>query len=484
MIIDTMKSEILIIGGGVIGTSIARELSKYDVDVILIEKEAYVSAGATKGSYGIVHPGFERQPGTLKAKLTVAGHALFKQVASELDVLYKEVGEVIIAIDERGIKEIEKFKEWGEQNKSTYLDIIGKEELRRLEPNVTDDGLMALYSPSCGIVFAPELTMALADNAIQNGVKIYLNTECKSIRVSSSNFFVDTNNGTFQCKYIINAAGIFADKIAAMIGQNDFSIILEKREGIVLDKNISGIVKGIVMVRVSNGASKIVLPTIHGNVLITGTFEKVTDRYDTSTSVKAKEIILKYAKELVSSVSEKDIITQFAVLLLSNSKIPGDHLIENSKFARGFINVVVGAPGVAPAFAIAKMVVNDLLPEQGLTLVNKPDWNPYRRKVIRFNGLPDETKKLIINGDERYGHVICRCETVTEGEIIDAITRGARCLDEIKFRTRAGMGRCQGGFCGSRVPLILARELGVSVSEISKKGRNSRVLLYRNKELL
>ncbi|HHY41768.1 MAG TPA: NAD(P)/FAD-dependent oxidoreductase [Thermoanaerobacterales bacterium] len=478
--------DIVIIGAGVVGCSIARELSRYDLKITVVEKEEDVACGTSKANSAIIHAGFDAAPGTWKAKLNVKGNKLFPALCEELDVPFVMNGSLVVAVSEEEEKALEELLERGRINGVEHLRIIGKDELHDLEPNLSPNARAALDAPTGGLVCPYELTIALAENANQNGVKFWLNAPVVDIEVlEDKSFLVKTPKGTIQAKYIVNAAGLFADEISKMAGAEEYTITPRKGEYLIFDKQFGNLVKKAIFptpTKISKGI--LVCPTVDGNVFIGPNSNNIEDKYDTSVGNPGIEEIIAGGRKLVPNLPLKNVITSFAGLrAVSNTN---DFIIEASKKVKGFINVGgIQSPGLTSAPAIALMV-KDILQEEGLSLKEKSNFIPHRPKKVRFRELDNEERSRLIKENPAYGHVICRCETVTEAEIVDAIRRpvGARSIDAVKRRTRAGMGRCQGGFCSPRVLEILQRELGIDPLEVTKKGPGSNVLVGRIKEFL
>ena len=472
--------DVVIVGGGIAGTSIARELSQYQLKIALIEKEADVSFGSSKASTAIIHPGIPIEGAPLKSETLITGNLMFPRLCKELDVPFKRVGELTIVTKKEDVKILEETKEKGISNGVQGLEIIGKEKIFQLEPNITKKAIAALWAPTAGLVNPFEIVMALAENAKQNGVNIFLNTEVVNIFKEDSSFTLKVSSGfSIMSKFVINAAGLFADKVASMVGADDFSISPYKGEEIIFDKKVGYLLNRPVF---PPTPWVLVMPTVEGNIMAGTSYEQAERKDDLATTFKSCRRILSNAKKLIPALSEKDIIRSFAGLRAMNTRT-SDYIIESSNKIPEFINVVLGTPGITSAPAIAKKV-SQILANQGLKLVKKSNFNPYRQRISRFAESSDSEKMKMFSTDKLYGHVVCRCETVTEGEIVEAIKRGAKTLDGIKYRTRAGMGRCQGGFCSPRVVKILARELKIPVTEVTKKGDDSRILLFKSKELL
>lgn len=478
------KSDVLIIGAGVVGTCVARSLSKYKLNVTLVEKEEDVGFGTSKANSGIVHAGFHDRPGTKKANLCVAGNSMYETLCQELDVPFKRCGALVVALEGQRLQILEELKAQGEKNEVPGLKIIGKEALFELEPNLSKMVKAALYSPTVGVVSPYELTIALAENAKQNGVKIFLDAKVKNIVPQANGVKkVETSRGIFLTDYIINAAGLFADEIAGMVGEK-FAIFPRKGEEYILDKETEGLVKHVIFpLPKEETKGVLIIPTVDGNLMVGPTAKKVGDKLDLATTREGLKEVLQQVKKIVPAISASNIVASFAGLRATSKTGDGDFVIEFSSKVRGFINLVgIDSPGLTAAPAIAETVV-DLLKQEGLRLIPDKDFNPYRR-WIRFHKLPTDEKDKLITKDKRYGRIICRCENVTEAEIVDAIRRGARTLDGVKFRTRAGMGRCQGGFCTPRVVEIMARELNIPPEKITKKGGKSNILWCKTKKPL
>jgi len=479
-------TDVVIIGGGVVGCMIARELSRFDLSVVLLEKEEDVASGTSKANSAVIHAGYDAKPGTLKAKLNVRGNALFDKICDELDVPFKRIGSLVVAIREDDMKELKKLLERGRANGVYPLKIIGKKELFELEPNINSRAYAALHAPTAGIINPFELTIALAENAVQNGVTIRFNSPMIDIKVCDDGMMrVKTPHETFQSRFVVNAAGLFADEISRMAGAEDYTITPRKGEYLLFDRRCGDIINMVIFptpTKVSKGI--LVCPTIDGNFFIGPNSNDIKDKHDTSVTSEGIDEIIKGAKRLVPELPLESVITSFAGLrAVSNTN---DFIIEASRKVKGFINVGgIQSPGLSSAPAIAEMVV-EILQEEGLTLKEKSNFNSRRNRIYPFRELDDEERKELIKRNPAYGHVVCRCETVTEGEIVDAIRRpvGARSLDGIKRRTRAGLGRCQGGFCSPRVVKILSRELGISPLKVTKCGPGSEILKGRTKDFI
>jgi glycerol-3-phosphate dehydrogenase len=483
-----METEVLIIGGGVLGAAVARELSKYKVDVILVEKEADFGWGSTKTNMCIVCQGgdtleFRRE--YHRSKLIWDSMPLMEPLCRELDVPFKKVGELALIRNNEELGKFQKLKSRAEKMGLTGHTFIDQDTLRQMEPHVTREAIAALYDPHIAIVDPVRLTIGLMENAVQNGVKVLRETEVLRISEEANQFELETNRGSVKCRFIVNAAGTSVDKIARLVNSDDFVLYPIRGYVGILDKNLGGLIKYEIHMRPdAPGQMNILTPSVHGNLFF-GTTMQPARRGDYSTTKKIAQIGLQNLQKIIPDLSEKDMINSFAGFLMFRNWEVGWHecVVQASRNVPRFINICIGYPGVSAAPATGREVT-ELLRREGLRLEPNPKFNPFRKAPPVFNKLSEEQQKNLITEDSRYGHVVCRCETVTEGEIVEAIRRGATTLDGIKFRTRAGMGRCQGGFCTPRVVKILSRELGVKEEKITKKGRESRLLLHRSKELI
>lgn len=494
------RADVVIIGGGVIGCFIARELSRYNLEIVLLEKESDVACGATKANSGQIHTGVGEESGTLKKKLCAEAWPMYDKITEELDVPFKRNG-LLVVITKDTLPKIPSFignfiskyiipyivirkgKDVGDKPR-----IIKRDELLRMEPNITDRALVAVFMPGYGIICPYKLTIALAENAIQNGTKVLLETEVRDILVEDKKVRgVMTNRGTIETQFVINAAGIFADEIAEMAGAKEFTIHPRKGSILLFDKEEEGYVNHQVSELrfpqdpYTKGGG--VLMTVDGNINWGPTAIEVPDKEDKSVTREEIEGIFEKYGFIFPNFPKNSVITYFAGLRAATYK--EDFFIKASKNIRGFVNVAgIQSPGLTAAPAIAEMVLK-ILKDAGLKMEEKENFNPVRKASPVFDKLSVEEKKKLIEKNPLYGNVICRCEHVTEGEIIDAIHSPlpALTIDAIKRRTRAGMGRCQGGFCGPRVAAILARELGIPLEKITKD-RNSNMFVGRTKSLL
>lgn len=484
---DRLEADVVIIGAGVTGTAIARELARYDLEVFLVEREPDVACGSTKANTAIVHAGYDAHPGTWKAKLNVRGNAVFPQLCRELGVPFKQTGTLVVALKEDEVPHLYELLERGHVNGVPDLMIIGREELLRREPHVNPKAVAALWAPTGGIVNAWELTIAQAENAVENGVKLLLGQPVTAIELENGRVRgVRTPDFSITTRFVVNAAGRYADEIARLVGQEDFRIVPRKGEYYVFDKRF-GYLANCPLFPVPTAISKgiLVTPTVEGNLLIGPNAQDLEDKEDLRTTPEGLQEVLSEALDMMPALPLKDAITNFAGLR-AVAKPSNDFILGPAPGVPNFINASgIQSPGLTAAPAVAEEV-RDHLQAAGLPLEGKKKFNPYRKRPVTFRELSREEQAALIEKDPRYGQIVCRCETVTEAEIVAALHRPVPCttMDGVKRRTRAGMGRCQAGFCTPRVAAILARELGLSLDEVTKKGGASKLLLARTKELL
>lgn len=473
--------DVIIIGAGVIGASIFRELTKFNLKIAILEKENDVAMGTTKANSAIIHAGYDPEYGTLMAKYNVIGNEMFESLCKELSVPFTRNGSLVLAFDENDMKVIKHLYDNGVKNNVKGLTILTKEEVLKLEPNINDTIYGALYAPTGGIVGPFEYTIALVENGVENGGEVKLNSEVVSI-IKDDVFTIKLkNNEEIRTKYIINAAGVYADKIHNMICEESFKITPIRGEYYVLDKDEGKNFKNTIFQCPSKlGKGVLVAPTVHGNLIVGPNAEEIDDNDSLKTTAEALEFIRSTAIRTTNKVNFRNAIRNFAGLRADTDK--GDFIIEENDKVKGFIDVSgIKSPGLTAAPAIAIDVV-EMLKNSGLNLVENNNFNPYR-KQIRFMELSADEKKEIIKENKNYGRIICRCEEITEGEIVDAINRafGTISLDGIKRRCRPGMGRCQGGFCGPRVQEIIARELNIPLESIELEKDGSYILTGKSR---
>ena len=497
------KADVVIVGGGVVGCFIARELSRYDLNIVLVEKGEDVAVGTTKANNAMVHTGIGEKMGTLKQKLCVEGHRMYEKVAEELKVPYKKCGMWIITTEHT----LEHYRipsfiaNFVSKHVIPYIvlrrgkklgipmEIVGRKELLEKEPYVTKKALAAVYSPTYGVTCPYYLTIALAENAIENGVEVMLNTEVVDIEVEGGRVkSVVTTKGTIDADFVINAAGLFADEIAEMAGAREYTIHPKKGSTLLFDREYGyyanhsmSMLKFPRMEHYKGGG---IMLTVDGNIQWGPTIAEVGDKEDRAVTSEEIEQIFQYFSPLMPSFPKKAVIAYFAGLRAAT--FTEDFFIEPSKKVKGFVHVAgIQSPGLAASPAIAKMVLG-ILRDEGLEMREKENFNPFRKKPLVFRELSKEEKKKAIAKNPLYGKVVCRCEQVTEGEVVDAIHSPipALSVDAVKRRTRAGMGRCQGSFCLPRIAKIIAREANIPVEEVVKNSENSKLFVGKAKCLL
>lgn len=470
--------DIIIVGGGVIGTSIARELSKYKLNTVLVEKYDDVASGVSKANSGIVHAGYNEKLGTLKGKLNILGNEMFDELSKDLDFPFKRNGALILAFSEDDMVKLKELKLNGEMLGVKGLEILRREEILSLENNVSEKVLGALYAKTFGIVSPYEMVIALAENANINGVEFKFNTEVINIEKICDGYKVTLSNGEYlESKCVINAAGINGDIINNMINDHQYKIKGVKGEYILFDKIAGRLVKKTLF-QVPDKISKgvLVTPTIDGNLMIGPNAHK-GDKIDIKTTKEGLGEVIDKAKRSVSELPLNRIITTFVGV---RPCLKSDFIIEEVKCAKNFINVIgIDSPGLTAAPAIG-MYVKDLI-KDSFNLIPKDNFISTRRGIIKFDKLGMAEKNELIKRDCNYGKIVCKCELITEGEIIDAINRplGARSVDAVKRRTRATMGGCQGVGCLIPISKIIARELNIDISEVMKNKKGSNMIGYK-----
>ncbi len=478
---STITAQVVIVGGGIIGTAVARELSRYELDVLLIEAEAEVGWGTTKANSGIVHGGFHEEPGTLKAKYCFSGNQMYPKLCEELDVCFEQNGIMMVARTPHEMETVRLYYKRGKE-RGVNVQLFSQEEVARQEPNLDPKIVGALFAPEGGAVMPFELAAALMENAIQNGVKYKMNTTVIDAWREGDKKYLETPEQIIRADYVVNAAGLFSDDLARMFGDDYFSIRPRKGEEYIFDLSVKDFVKSTIFPvpgKISKGI--LVIPTAAGNLMMGPTGDNVEEKEDLGTSQDGFNRVFEGAKRLVPSLDARKIIAQFAGVRAASDR--GDFIVELSPNVPGLLHLAgIESPGLTAAPAIAADVPG-LLEEAGLQLEEKQSFNPRRAGVVRFNSLSREEQDALVKKNPSFGRIICRCESITEGEIVDAIHRGARTLDGIKFRVRAGAGRCQGGFCQPLITQILSRELDIPVTAVTKAGPGSEQVRYVAKEL-
>jgi len=462
--------DVAIIGGGVVGGSIARELARYHVRTVLLEREAEVGFGTTKTNSGIIHAGHHSSPDTLKGRLVVRGNRLFDRLHQELGFGFRRIGELVVAMSEAELEVLDDMAEVA-RVKGVPVERWDRDRLRREEPNLSHSLKGALYAPTAGVINPYEFAFALLENAMANGVELRVNSPVTGLTDRGDHLQVRTPNESLRARYVLNCAGVFADRVAGLLGLDDFSIHPRKGEEYMLDAGLKGLVRRLIF-PVPGPVSKgtLIIPTFDGTIMVGPTATDTDDRYDVTTTPEGAHEVFSAVRALCPSIDERATIAEFAGLRAASDT--GDFIIGPTA-VRGFVNVAgIQSPGLTSAPAIAEYVL-EILGQQGLRLVERGDFEPRVPPPARFAHQSVARQRELAAADPLHGRVVCRCETVTEAEVRRAVDRGARTLDGVKFRTRAGMGRCQGGFCTTGVLQILSERLGVPIEAVTKRGRGS-----------
>lgn len=471
--------DVIIIGCGVIGAAAAYALAKTTCSVLVLEAENDVAAGTTKANSAILHAGFDPEPGTLMARLNVEGVRLAKEICRELDVPYRQCGSLVAATSQQEAAVLEVLRERGIQNGVSGLEILSGEALRKKEPNLSQHVVAALWAPSAAIVSPWEFALAMAECAVSNGVDLQRNACVKDIRRQDDHWAVHTDDASFCGRFVINAAGLASETVHNMVAKPTFHLHPTRGQYYLLDKSEGGRVQTVVFPCPSNvGKGVLVAPTVHGNCIVGPSAEPVRGD-DTATTAQGLRFVAQAAKTIVPSVDLRASIRNFAGVRANSDR--GDFVIEFA--APGFLDLAgIKSPGLSAAAAIGEEAVK-MLVEQGLCVQSNPHFVSHRRR-IRFRELSPEEKNALIQEKPAYGRVICRCETITEGEILACLHTPIPpvSVDGVKRRCNAGMGRCQGGFCGPRIVEILSRELGISPTRILQDHTGSHIIVEMTKQ--
>ena len=474
--------DIVIIGAGVSGCAIAREVSRYRADVLVLEREEDVCCGTSKANSAIVHAGYDAANGSLMAKLNVEGSRLMPALSKELDFPYENNGSLVVMVSEDDRPALNRLYENGVANGVEGLRIVERDELVQMEPNISDQAVAALYAPTGAIVCPFGLTFALAENAARNGVKFQFDTEVTGIEKTDGGWKLSTTRGDVEARVVVNAAGVYADKLHNMVSDDAMTITPRRGDYFLLDHSAQGHVSHTVFQLPGKfGKGVLVAPTVHGNIIVGPTAIDIEDKEGVATTQAGLDEVRAKCGLAVKDVPLRQTITSFAGLRAHEAR----HEFFIGEVQPGFVDCAGSeSPGLSSAPAIGVMVSG--IVKNILKLEENPGFESKRKGILDPKGLDAEARAALIRENPAYGTVICRCETVTEGEIVDAIRRvpGARSVDGVKRRVRAGMGRCQGGFCSPRVMEILARELGVDQSAITKAGAGSELIVGVNKDAI
>ena len=476
--------DVIIVGAGVVGCAIARELSRYSLKLCVVEKSEDVCTGTSKANSAIVHAGFDALPGSRKARFNVEGSRMVEGLSHTLDFSYRRNGALVLCFDEADRVHLQELYDRGIANGVEGLEILEKEALRAMEPAVTQEAVAALYAPSSGIVCPFGLTIALAENACENGAEFRMNCQVQSLRRAGDHFVLVTDQGELESRAVINAAGVYGDVLHNQICENKLRIVPRKGEYCLLDRKDGTLVDHTIFQLPGKlGKGILVTPTVHGNLLLGPTAMDLEDREGTNTTSAGLSDAITKAQRSVPQLPMRDVITSFAGLRAHIADGDDDFVLQQS--APGFYEAIgIESPGLTAAPAIGVYMAQ--LAASDLGLVKKEHFTEARKGIVNPRELSFEERQALVQADPAYGHIICRCEQISEGEILDAIRRplGARSLDGVKRRVRAGMGRCQGGFCAPKVMELLSRELGEPMTELTKSGGASGLVVGLTKEEL
>ncbi len=470
--------DVAIIGGGVIGCAIARELTRYRIDVTLVEREVEVGFCTSKSNSGIIHGGHHTEAGTLKGELVWAGNQRWVELAEELGFGFRRNGDLTVAFDDTEVETLERIQQQGQDRGVPGVEMWDAHRVQREEPNLSVDIVAGLHGPTAGVVNPYEACFALIECAVANGLDLRVNAPVTAIERDADSFEITAGGVRFRSRMVVNAAGVHAEVIARLAGLTEPAIRGRKGEEYLLDKRLAGIVsRTIFPCPTEHSKGILVIPTFDGAIMVGPTAEAVDDPEDVTTSAAGSAAVFNLARRLVPGISERDCIAEFAGV---RAVAAGNDFVIGPTDVPGFINVAgIQSPGLTAAPAIAELVV-EILGEQGLDLSQRSEFRGTTLRPVHAASLSIEQLAELAAGDPEYAQVVCRCEFVTEAEIRTAIEHGARTLDGLKFRTRAGMGRCQGGFCTSRSMKLLAEMAGGSMADVTKRGEGSWIVLERD----
>ncbi len=471
------KVKIAVVGAGVVGSLIARELTRYCADVLLFEQQPDIGWGVTKANSAIIHGGFHEIPGSERAQFCVEGNKMYEKLSHELSVPFNRTGAYVIALSNEQLPAIEELYQQGIANGVTGLEIQDKKKVLSREPNLNPSLVAGLWSPSVGITQPWDIAIAAVENAATNGLNLHLGEEVIGIETSNSHVKeIVTCKNKYDVDAVVNAAGMFADRIAWMAGISGLQIFPRRGEYILLDKKVGSLVSSVIFPppdKVSKGI--LIVPTIDGGVLLGPTAQNLGpgQKINVQTTREGLLQIIDSVRKLIPELDLSPVVKTFSGL---RPETKDKRFILGKTSVSGFFQAAgMRSPGLTAAPSVARLLANDII-AQTLNIKRKRSFNPTRQPIQRTADLPEEAVEELIKSNPLYGHIICQCNQVTEGEIVDAIKRGARTLDGVKFRTRAGFGRCQGGFCTDKILMILARELNLSPTEITWRGGQSYVV--------
>jgi glycerol-3-phosphate dehydrogenase len=466
--------DVVVIGGGVVGVTLARTLSRYHLDVVVLERDAEVGFGVSKANSGIIHSGIHADPATVKGALEWPGNVGWLRLRDDLGFGFAQVGELLVALADDELPTLEAIEAQGRRKGVPGLARWEPDRIRRAQPNLSREVVAALWAPTAGVINPYEAVLLIADNAVRNGVTIA--TEQQVIGIDPPDLAdphapltLRTPDRTWVARYVVNAAGLYADEVARLAGVGTFTITGRKGEEYLLDKRLAGLVTSIIFpCPTATSKGTLVTPTFDGTIMVGPTAEATDDKDDTTTTPEGAAQVFAAAKRLVPAISERDVIAEFAGV---RAVADTEDFVLGATARRGFVNAAgIQSPGLTAAPAIADHLV----------LREQDDWRPRAEHPVRFAVLPTEEQAELAQRDPRFAQLVCRCELITEAEIVDAIDRGARTLDGVKFRTRAGMGRCQGGFCTWRCIELLAARRGLPITAVTKRGGDSWIVCDRD----
>ena len=475
--------DVVVIGGGVVGVTLARELSRYHLDVVLLERDAEVGFGVSKANTGIIHSGIHADPETVKGSLEWPGNVAWLRLRDDLGFGFAQIGELLVALTEQELPTLDHLQAQGERKGVPGLTRWSQEQVRSAQPNLSREVIAGLWAPTAGVINPYEAVLLIADNAARNGVEIAVEEPVEAIEPPDPTdpdgpLVLRTPARTLATRFVVNAAGLHADDIAAMAGVGTFTISGRKGEEYLLDKRLAGLVTSIIFpCPTPTSKGTLVTPTVDGTIMVGPTAEATDDKHDTATTPEGAAEVFAAARRLVPVIDERDVIAEFAGV---RAVADTEDFVLGATARRGFINAAgIQSPGLTAAPAIADHLV-EVLAAEGLELRERDDWRPRAEHPVRFAVLSDEEQAELAASDPAFARLVCRCELVTEAEVLAAIDRGARTLDGVKFRTRAGMGRCQGGECTWPCVELLASRRGLPVTAITKRGGGSWLVCDRD----
>jgi glycerol-3-phosphate dehydrogenase len=475
--------DVVIIGAGVAGAAVARELSRYRLSAAIVEKEAEVCFGATKGSHAFIHCGMPAPGSPLKSRGEREGNRMLPQICRELDVPFRQIGKLLVAFNAAEIDALRDLEKKISAHGVPGVELIfDREVIHRMEPHLSEKVVGALHTPTTGVTSPWGLVFGLVENAVANGVRLYTHAPVASMKaVEGGRIALCAGQRTLFARYVINAAGPDAARVAEMVGDRSISLEFLKMQRVIMDRECGGLVGHLIRgLDQGDPVGDFIAPTVDGNIMVGSTVELVKNAEDVATTADGfNDWVFPAGRKLLPGLSLDKAIRPFS----GTMPLAGDdyHIRPAENFPQ-LVNFVLGASGLTAAVPMAKIVVNDILPELGLTLEEKADYCPNRDDIPRFHDLDHEARAGLIAQHPDYGSVVCRCESVTEGEIVEAMTRGACTRDGIKFRTRAGMGRCQGNFCGHKLLGIMSRELARPADTLTRRGNDSFELRPRKED--